>query len=357
MNTDRNTAPLHFTGARPPAALLDRRQRPLRDLRLSVTDRCNFRCRYCMPREVFGADYPFLKRAELLDFEEIERLVRAFVPLGIEKLRITGGEPMVRKALPALIERLAAIEGIHDVTLTTNGSLLTPARAAELASAGLQRVTVSLDALDDAVFAKINDAGYTVKQVLQGIEAAQSAGLSPLKVNAVIMRGTNHEQVLPLAEHFRNSGVILRFIEYMDVGNSNGWRMEQVYEAHRIIEDINRVYPLEPLTPTYRGEVARRWKYRDGGGEIGVIASVTQPFCGSCTRARLSADGSLYTCLFASRGHDLRTLLRSGADDAELRAKLINIWQQRDDRYSEIRSSFTDTERAPPHVEMSYIGG
>ena len=350
MNTDA----ARITSAPPPPEPLDRLQRPLRDLRLSVTDRCNFRCRYCMPREVFGTDYVFLERAALLRFEEIERLVRLFATLGVEKLRITGGEPLVRKSLPSLIERLASIKGINDITLTTNGSLLSPERAAELASAGLKRITISLDALDEQVFAEINDAGYTVEQVLQSIEAAKAAGLSPIKVNTVIMRGTNHEQVLPMAEHFRNSGVILRFIEYMDVGNSNGWRMGQVYEARRIIEDISRVYPLEPVAAAYPGEVARRWKYRDGGGEIGVITSVTQPFCGSCTRARLSADGHLYTCLFANRGHDLRPLLRGGADDTELLEKLGNTWQQRDDRYSEIR---TDHTSVIPRVEMSYIGG
>jgi cyclic pyranopterin phosphate synthase len=325
--------------------------RPLRDLRISVTDRCNFRCVYCMPKEVFGRDYRFLERRELLTFEEIERLARAFVTQGVEKIRITGGEPLVRRDVERLIELLAAIPGL-DLTLTTNGSLL-PQKAKALKEAGLQRVTVSLDSLDDDVFTAMNDVDFPVQRVLEGIDAAADAGL-PVKVNMVVKRGVNEDSVLPMARMFRERGHILRFIEYMDVGHSNGWRLDDVVPAAEIVAAIDAELPLEPVEPNYRGEVARRWRYRDGGGEIGVIASVTQPFCGDCTRARLSAEGRLYTCLFGLRGHDLRAVVRGGASDEELRDAIGRIWATRADRYSEIRSANTADL---PKVEMSYIGG
>jgi GTP 3',8-cyclase len=325
--------------------------RPLRDLRISVTDRCNFRCVYCMPKEVFGRDYRFLERRELLTFEEIERLARVFVSHGVEKIRITGGEPLVRRELERLVEKLASIDGL-DLTLTTNGSLL-PQKALALRDAGLKRVTVSLDSLDDAVFTAMNDVDFPVERVLDGIEAAAEAGL-PVKVNMVVKRGVNEESILPMARLFRERGHILRFIEYMDVGHSNGWRLDDVVPAAEIVATIDAELPLEPVEPNYRGEVARRWRYRDGGGEIGVIASVTQPFCGDCTRARLSAEGRLYTCLFAVRGHDLRAVLRGGASDDQLHGEIGRIWGRRIDRYSEVRSENTaDLAK----VEMSYIGG
>ena len=325
--------------------------RPLRDLRISVTDRCNFRCVYCMPKEVFGRDYRFLDRRELLTFEEIERLARAFVAHGVEKIRITGGEPLVRRDLERLIERLAGIDGL-DLTLTTNGSLL-PQKAQTLRDAGLRRVTVSLDALDDETFRAMNDVDFPVERVLAGIDAAASAGL-PVKVNMVVKRGANEDQVLPMAREFRERGHILRFIEFMDVGHTNGWRMDDVVPAAEIVATIDAELPLEPVEPNYRGEVARRWRYKDGAGEIGVIASVTQPFCGDCTRARLSAEGRLYTCLFAVRGHDLRALVRGGASDEELKDAIDRVWTRRGDRYSELRSAET---AGLPRVEMSYIGG
>jgi cyclic pyranopterin phosphate synthase len=353
----------------------DTLQRPLRDLRISVTDRCNFRCVYCMPKEIFGRDYAFLERRELLTFEEIERLARAFVVHGVEKVRITGGEPLVRRDLERLIEQLAAIElgappattpgpgrkaGVPaaprrlDLTLTTNGSLL-PQKAQALRDAGLRRVTVSLDSLDDEVFSAMNDVAFPVRRVLDGIDAAAAAGL-PVKVNMVVKRGLNEDAILPMAREFRARGHILRFIEYMDVGHTNGWRLDDVVPAAEIVETIDAEFPLEPLDPNYPGEVARRWRYRDGAGEIGVIASVTQPFCGNCTRARLSAEGRLYTCLFASRGHDLRALVRGGATEEELHEAIGRIWHARTDRYSELRSA--QTEGMPmPKVEMSYIGG
>ena len=325
--------------------------RPLRDLRVSVTDRCNFRCVYCMPKEVFGRDYQFLDRRELLSFEEIERLARIFAAQGIEKVRLTGGEPLVRRDLERLIEKLASIDGL-DLTLTTNGSLL--ARQAQpLRDAGLQRVTVSLDSLDDAVFSAMNDVDFPVAQVLEGIEAAAAAGL-PVKVNMVVRRGLNEDSVLPMARYFHERGHVLRFIEYMDVGHSNGWRLDDVVPAAEIVAAISEEMPLEPLPPNYPGEVANRFRYADGSGEVGVIASVTQPFCGGCTRARLSAEGRLYTCLFAVRGHDLRAPLRGGASDEELHEAIARIWRARTDRYSEIRSENT---LDLPKVEMSYIGG
>ena len=330
---------------------LDTLGRPLRDLRVSVTDRCNFRCVYCMPKEVFGRDYRFMDRKELLSFEEIERVVRAFVAHGVEKVRITGGEPLLRRDLEVLIARLATIDSL-DLTLTTNGTLL-PQKARALAAAGLRRVTVSLDSVDDATFQAMNDVDFPVQRVLAGIDAAAAAGL-PVKVNAVVKRAVNDDQVLDLARRFRGTGHIVRFIEYMDVGHTNGWRLDDVVPAAEIVTAIDAEFPLEPVEPAYRGEVARRWRYADGAGEIGVIASVTQPFCGDCTRSRLSAEGRIYTCLFATRGHDLRALVRSGASDEELHDRIGRIWARRSDRYSEIRSERTVDL---PKVEMSYIGG
>ena len=331
--------------------VLDTLGRPVRDLRISVTDRCNFRCVYCMPKEVFGRDYQFLERRELLTFEEIERLARSFVRQGVEKIRLTGGEPLVRRDLERLVERLAGI-GALDLTLTTNGSLL-PQKAQDLADAGLQRVTVSLDSLDEEVFRAMNDADFPVSRVLEGIDAAAAAGL-PVKVNMVVKRGVNENDVVAMARHFHGSGHIVRFIEYMDVGHSNGWRMEEVVPAAEIVGAIDAQLPLEPVEANYPGEVATRWRYRDGGGEIGVISSVTQPFCGACTRARLSAEGRLFTCLFAVRGHDLRAVLRSNATDDELDEAVAAVWRARTDRYSESRTAAT---AGRPKVEMSYIGG
>ena len=332
--------------------LVDTLGRPVRDLRISVTDRCNFRCVYCMPKEVFGRDYPFLPRTELLTFEEIERLARTFAGLGVEKIRITGGEPLVRRDLETLVGMLAQIDGL-DLTLTTNGALLAP-KAQALRGAGLKRITISLDSLDDEVFRTMNDVDFPVGRVLDGIDAALAAGLEPVKVNVVVKRGLNEDGVLPLARHFRGTGVVLRFIEYMDVGHTNGWRLDDVVPAAEIVAAIGAELPLEPVEPAYRGEVANRWRYVDGSGEIGVISSVTQPFCGDCTRARLSADGKVYTCLFAVQGHDLRALLRDGASDEELSAAIAAVWRARTDRYSELRSAATVDL---PKVEMSYIGG
>ena len=327
--------------------------RPLRDMRISVTDRCNFRCSYCMPKEVFGRAYKFLPRDELLTFEEITRLARVFVAYGAEKIRLTGGEPTVRRGLPKLVRMLAGIDGLRDLAMTTNGSRLAE-MAADLRAAGLSRVTVSLDSLDDATFRAMNDADFPMSLVLDGIEAARRAGFSPIKINAVVKRGVNEDGIIDIARRFRGPDYIVRFIEYMDVGTTNGWRLDDVVPAAEIIERINRELPLEPVEPGYSGEVARRWRYRDGGGEIGVISSVTQPFCGDCTRARLSADGKLYTCLFAFRGHDFRALLRSGASADDLAAFLRGLWSRRSDRYSEQRSAATTTGE---RVEMSYIGG
>jgi cyclic pyranopterin phosphate synthase len=333
--------------------LRDTLGRPVRDLRISVTDRCNFRCTYCMPKEVFSRDHEFLARDLLLAFEEIERVARAFVGLGVRKLRLTGGEPLLRRGVEDLVAMLTAIPGVEDLTLTTNGALL--ARKAEaLARAGLNRVTVSLDSLDDEVFMAMNDVGFPVRGVLEGIEAASAAGLSPVKVNMVVKRGVNDESIVDMAGFFRGSGHVVRFIEYMDVGTTNGWRLDQVVPALEVVERINAVYPLEPVGPAYRGEVARRYRYRDGQGEIGVISSVTQPFCGDCSRARLSAEGMLYTCLFATGGIDLRAVLRGGAGDDALLDVIGAVWSGRTDRYSEIRSAETAFLR---RVEMSYIGG
>jgi cyclic pyranopterin phosphate synthase len=326
--------------------------RPLRDLRISVTDRCNFRCVYCMPKEVFGRDHQFLERRELLSFEEWTRLARVFVRLGVRKIRVTGGEPLVRRNVDHLIALLADIPEL-DIALTTNGSLLA-SKAAALKAAGLRRVTVSLDSLDDAVFAAMNDVDFPVRGVLAGIEAAAAAGLTPIKINMVVRRGLNEHSVLPMARYFRERGHILRFIEYMDVGHTNGWRLDDVVPASEVIRRIDAEMPLEPAAPNYRGEVAGRWRYRDDGGEVGVIASVTQPFCGDCTRARVSAEGTLYTCLFATRGHDVRAMLRSGATDDAITEELARLWRARDDRYSDLRSSQTE---GLPKVEMSYIGG
>jgi cyclic pyranopterin phosphate synthase len=330
--------------------VLDTFGRPLRDLRISVTDRCNFRCVYCMPKEVYGHDHRFLDRRELLTFEEITRVAGVFVTAGVRKIRITGGEPLVRRDLEKLIAQLSALD--VDLTLTTNGSLL-PQKARLLAEAGLSRVTVSLDSLDDAQFRALNDVDFPVARVLEGIDAAQQAGL-PVKVNAVVKRGANEDQIVPMASFFRERGHSLRFIEYMDVGHTNGWRLDDVVPAAEIVEAIDRAFGLEPVEPAYRGEVARRYRYRDGKGEIGVIASVTQPFCGDCTRARLSAEGRLFTCLFGLRGHDLRAVIRSGASDEELTETIREVWNARKDRYSELRS---DATVDLPRVEMSYIGG
>jgi cyclic pyranopterin phosphate synthase len=331
--------------------LLDVFGRPLRDLRISVTDRCNFRCTYCMPKEVFGHAYRFLDRKELLNFEEITRIARAAVGVGVQKLRLTGGEPLIRRDLEQLIAMLSELDA--DLTLTTNASLL-PRKAQALADAGLNRITVSLDAMDDPTFRRMNDVDFPVERVLEGIEAARSAGL-PVKVNCVVKRGVNEDQVVPLARYFRESGDTLRFIEYMDVGATNGWRMDDVVPAAEIVALLDAEFPLEPAEAQYRGEVAKRWRYRDGKGEIGIISSVTQPFCGDCTRSRISAEGKLYTCLFAVRGHDLRALIRSGASDEELGTRLAEIWKVRGDRYSELRSQATAEDS--PKVEMSYIGG
>jgi cyclic pyranopterin phosphate synthase len=326
--------------------------RPLRDLRLSVTDRCNFRCTYCMPKSVFGSDYRFLDRRELLDFEELTRISRVAVGLGVQKLRITGGEPLVRRDVDVLVGMLSGL-GV-DLTLTTNASLL-PRKAQALKDAGLTRITVSLDSLDDATFQAMNDVDFPVARVLEGIEAATAAGL-PVKVNCVVVRGVNDDGIVDLARRFRGTPHILRFIEYMDVGATNGWRMDDVVPAREILARIGADAPLQPVEPLYHGEVAKRWRYVDGSGEIGVISSVTEPFCGDCTRSRLSAEGKLYTCLFAVRGHDLRALLRSGASDEELESKLAAIWRVRGDRYSELRAEHTPP-LAEPKVEMSYIGG
>ena len=338
--------------------------RPLRDLRISVTDRCNFRCPYCMPAEIFGEAYRFLPKDEILTFEEIARLSRQFVALGVNKLRITGGEPLLRVDLPQLIAQLAAIPGADDITLTTNGYLLAQ-QAHALAAAGLRRITVSLDSLDDAVFQQMNGRGFGARRVLDGIDRAAAAGLSPVKINAVVQKGVNDHTIVDLARHFKGTGHIVRFIEYMDVGNRNGWQLDEVVPAAEIIARIDAALPLEPAAANYAGEVARRWRYRDGAGEIGVIASVTQPFCADCTRARLATDGRLYTCLFAADGVDLRAPLRNGASDAELRNTIASIWARRRDRYSEERTALTETPAGNgagamtprPKVEMYQIGG
>ena len=352
------------TGA-PLGVVADTRGRPLRDLRISVTDRCNFRCVYCMPKAIFDKDHQFLPHNQLLTFEEIERLARVFVSHGVEKIRLTGGEPLLRKNLEYLIERLATLRTPQgaplDLTLTTNGSLL-ERKARDLRSAGLKRLTVSLDALDDDLFRRINDADFAVSDVLAGIDAAREAGFESIKVNMVVKRGTNDHEIVPMARHFRGTGVVLRLIEYMDVGMSNGWRMDDVVPSSEALARIAAHYPLEAIAANYRGETAERWRYLDGAGELGVISSVTHAFCGDCTRARLSTEGRMYLCLFATHGDDLRALVRNPEiDDAALAAVLAQIWQGRGDHYSEIRSSSTASHDAShieaPRVEMSYIGG
>ncbi len=347
-----------------PTVLLDQRQRPLRDLRISITDRCNFRCSYCMPKEVFDQNYAYLPQSSLLSFEEITRLAKLFVSQGVQKIRLTGGEPLLRKNIEVLIEMLAKLQTQDgkplDITLTTNGSLL-KRKAQSLVDAGLQRVTVSLDGLDDAVFKRMNDVDFPVSDVLEGIAAAQAAGLgihAPIKVNMVVKRGTNDDQILPMARHFKGSGVVLRFIEYMDVGSTNGWDMREVMPSKEVVARIHAELQLAQLDPTVLGETAARWGYKDGTGEIGVIGSVTQAFCADCNRARLSTEGKLYLCLFASQGHDLRDLLRGGSSDTVISTAIQNIWQGRIDNYSELRASGL----APKvinikRVEMSYIGG
>ena len=334
--------------------ITDRHGRHARDLRISVTDRCNFRCVYCMPKKVFGADYKFLPRSELLSFEELERVAGAFAALGVRKLRITGGEPLVRHDLERLLERLTRIPGIEDLSMTTNASLLTRERAQAIKAAGVDRINVSLDALDDQTFMAINDVGFPVQRVLDGIANAVAAGITSIKINMVVKRGANEHSIVPMARFFHGTGHIVRFIEYMDVGHSNGWRLDEVVPATEVAALIDRELPIEPAQPNYRGEVAKRWRYTDGGGEIGIISSVTQPFCGECTRARLSAVGMLYTCLFATSGHDLRAALREGIDDKTLHRAVASIWGGRADRYSEIRSEATVNL---PKIEMSYIGG
>jgi GTP 3',8-cyclase len=342
----RSAAPV-FAGGR----LADTRGRALRDLRISVTDRCNFRCVYCMPREVFDSSYRFLPHDAILSFEEIARLARVFVGLGVNKLRLTGGEPLVRRNLDRLVAMLAELDA--EVTLTTNGSLLAK-QAAALKKAGLDRVTVSLDSLDDATFRRMNDADFPVAKVIDGIETAAAAGLGPVKINMVVKRGVNDHSIVDMAERWRGTGHIIRFIEYMDVGSTNGWKMDDVISSAEVVRRISERWPLQPIDANYPGEVAERWRYVDGGGEIGVISSVTQAFCSSCTRMRLSTEGSLFTCLFAQSGHDLKTLLRNGASDDELRNEIAAVWQKRADRYSEIRTEFTAKNKK---VEMSYIGG
>jgi len=358
--------PLHPSPAT--GLLVDTRGRPLRDLRISVTDRCNFRCNYCMPKEVFDKDYPYLPHSALLSFEEITRLASLFLAHGVRKIRLTGGEPLLRKNIEELIAQLAQLRTVDgkapDLTLTTNGSLLAR-KARSLKEAGLNRVTVSLDGLDDAVFRRMNDVDFPVADVLAGIEAAHAAGLSHIKVNMVVKRGTNDHEILPMARHFRGTGTTLRFIEYMDVGATNGWRMDEVLPSAELIERLRAELPLVPLEPSSPGETAERWGYADASGqhdpalgEVGVISSVTQAFCHDCNRARLSTEGKLYLCLFASQGYDLRSLLRGGASDAAIAAAIAPIWQQRTDRYSELRSTLpADNSQGARRVEMSYIGG
>ncbi len=352
----------------PTGLLTDARGRPLRDLRISVTDRCNFRCNYCMPKEVFDKGYPYLPQSDLLSFEEITRLTSVFLGHGVRKIRLTGGEPLLRRNIEALIAQLAALRTVDgnppEITLTTNGSLLAR-KARALREAGLQRVTVSLDGLDDSVFQRMNDVGFPVADVLEGIDAARHAGLHPVKVNMVVKRGTNEHEILPMAKHFIGTGVILRFIEYMDVGATNGWRMDEVLPSHELIRRLRAELPLVPLEPSAPGETAERWGYADAHGqhdpalgEVGVISSVTQAFCGDCNRARLSTEGRLYLCLFADNGYDLRGLLRAGASDQDLASALGSIWQGRSDRYSELRASLApDLGQAKRRIEMSYIGG
>ena len=345
----------------PSMSTLDTRGRLLRDLRISVTDRCNFRCTYCMPKEVFNQDYPYLAHDELLSFEEITRLANIFASLGVEKIRLTGGEPLLRKNLEILIGMLAKIQTPQgeplDLTLTTNGSILRK-KAAALKAAGLKRITVSLDGLDDAVFKKMNDVDFPVEDVLDGINAAQEAGFESIKVNMVVQKGSNEHEIISMAERFKGTGIVLRFIEYMDVGSSNGWNMAEVLPSQEVIALIHSVHPLEAISANYAGEVAKRWRYQDGSGEIGVISSVTQAFCSDCSRARISTDGQLYLCLFANKGFDFKSMLRSGKSDLEIANAIMSVWSKRDDRYSEIRGSISEQVKSlGPKVEMSYIGG
>ena len=338
--------------------ILDNLARPLRDLRISVTDRCNFRCVYCMPREVFGPGYAFVPREDLLTLEEIARIARVFAAIGMRKVRITGGEPLIRRNLEHLIEMIDAMDEVDDISLTTNGSMLSPSRAVDLRKSGLKRLTISLDALDDPTFKRINDVDYPVSRVLDGIEHARAAGFSGTKINVVVRRGFNQHAVLDLVKHFRHTDCIVRFIEYMDVGETNGWNLDDVIPASDLVDEIDARYPLEAISQNYPGEVAKRWRYRDGAGEIGFITSVTQSFCGECSRARLSAVGQVYTCLFSSQGHDLRDLLRSGASDDQLLQAVCEIWQGRNDRYSELRATATSIPASgQAKVEMSHIGG
>jgi cyclic pyranopterin phosphate synthase len=353
--------PVPVHAAAPTGRLVDRLNRPLRDLRISVTDRCNFRCSYCMPKEVFDKDYSFLPHSSLLSFEEITRVARLFVAHGVQKLRLTGGEPLLRKNLEVLIAQLSALRtpagDALDLTLTTNGSVL-ERKAQALKDAGLQRITVSLDALDDATFRRMNDADFPVADVLRGIDAAQRVGLGPIKVNMVVKRNTNDAEIVSMARHFRGTGVVLRFIEYMDVGATNGWRMDEVLPSAEVVARLNAAFPLEAIGANVVGETAERWRYRDGGGEIGVISSVTQAFCRDCNRARLSTEGKLFLCLFANHGHDLRALLRGGHDDAQIAAAIGLVWQARSDRYSELRGrAQADVGSGERRVEMHYIGG
>ncbi len=334
--------------------LNDQYHRTMRDLRISVTDRCNFRCTYCMPKEVFNSKYQFLVRDDLLSFEEITRLAKIFSQNGVSKLRLTGGEPLLRKNLDVLISELGRIPNISDIALTTNASLLTLDKARELKKSGLHRITVSLDAIDQDTFVKMNDRNVSVQKVLDGIDNARSAGFDNIKVNMVVQKGANENDILPMAKYFKGTGNILRFIEFMDVGNTNGWNLDQVVSGQEIIKRINEQLPIEPVDPQYRGEVAKRWQYKDGSGELGVITSVTKAFCGDCNRIRLSAEGSIYTCLFASKGVDLRRLLREGASDEYINEVIANTWRERTDRYSELRGHGTSDVQK---VEMSYIGG
>jgi GTP 3',8-cyclase len=338
----------------------DTRGRPLRDLRISVTDRCNFRCTYCMPKEIFDQNYPYLSQQELLSFEEITRLTTIFASLGVEKIRLTGGEPLLRKNLEVLVEMLATIRTNAgeplDLTLTTNGSILRK-KAAALKAAGLQRLTISLDGLNDDIFKKMNDVDFPVTDVLDGIAAAQEVGFTNLKVNMVVKKGTNDQEIIAMAKHFKGTGVTLRFIEFMDVGSSNGWDMSQVLPSREVADRIDAVFPIEPIEANYPGEVAQRWRYLDGSGEIGFISSVTQTFCHECTRARISTDGQLYLCLFANQGFDFKTLLRSGKTDLEIANAIMGTWAKRDDHYSEIRGLNTPSTASARKVEMSYIGG
>jgi GTP 3',8-cyclase len=334
--------------------IVDTMNRPLRDLRISVTDRCNFRCVYCMPKEVFGANYPFLSRDDTLTFEEITRLGRIFAAHGVEKFRLTGGEPLVRRNIEELVAMLVEIDGIEDVAMTTNGSLLSLKKARALKAAGLNRITISLDSLDNSVFKSMNDVNFPVEKVLQAVDNALEAGLQPVKMDMVVKRGFNDQSIVDMAGHFRNTGIILRFIEFMDVGSTNGWRMDDVVSAAEILDAVGKNWPVVPADPNYYGEVADRYRYLDGAGEIGIISSVTQPFCSTCTRARLSADGELFTCLFGIKGHNFRSLLRNGSTDDEIGEFLRSVWRVRADRYSEVRSENTIHLRK---VEMSRIGG